>query len=464
MTTTLRQLNHYNPLADSRIFGLVVLLALPALLFGPLMSPWAPPAASLGLLIVVGLHRLATGRLLGQTPLDGPLLLLLLLLPVGLAVTAEPSITLPRTYAVIANVAIFLAVAAQRESPWLHHSGWVLLWGGLVLGVALVLGTNFGSNKLPFIDREIYTLLPGGWRPFWNPAGFNSNLSGGLLALFWTPAVILIWLGNSWQQRDFAKLVVVVLTVLLLLTQSRGALLGIGLALLVITLLHDRRWAIAWGLVLVGLLGLVYQSGAGPLLESILGRSDLFGDGSLQGRQQLWQQAILIIRDFPLTGVGLGMFEPTVRQLYAPEALTNTAQAFKHAHNLYLQAGAEMGLPGLGGHLAIYLPLLYLLWRRASDRRVGYERTLALGLLGSLIVFLTHGFFEVITYAPRAAVVVWALFGLMVAVTTRPVSAEKMERGNAPIRLRTDRDTQTPSRARNTSLPEEPQDFSLHPE
>jgi putative inorganic carbon (HCO3(-)) transporter len=99
---------------------------------------------------------------------------------------------------------------------------------------------------------------------------------------------------------------------------------------------------------------------------------------------------------------------------------------FKHAHNVYLQVGAEMGLPGLVGHLALYLILLYLLARRALDRRAGYRQALALALLGSLTVFLTHGFFEVITYATRAAVVVWALFGLMVAVTTSSAGQDEM--------------------------------------
>jgi putative inorganic carbon (hco3(-)) transporter len=99
---------------------------------------------------------------------------------------------------------------------------------------------------------------------------------------------------------------------------------------------------------------------------------------------------------------------------------------FKHAHNIYLQAAAEMGLPGLMAHLSLYLILFYLLLQRALDRRAGYQRVLALGLLGSLITFLTHGFFEVITFAPRAAIIVWGLFGLMVAVSTSPSSQDEI--------------------------------------
>jgi O-antigen ligase len=91
---------------------------------------------------------------------------------------------------------------------------------------------------------------------------------------------------------------------------------------------------------------------------------------------------------------------------------------FKHVHNIYLQVGAELGLPGLIAHLSLYLLLGYLLVRRALAYQPDTYQALALGLLGTLLIFLTHGFFEVITYAPRAAIIVWGLFGLMVAVAT----------------------------------------------
>jgi putative inorganic carbon (HCO3(-)) transporter len=423
-----------------------VLALLPALLFSSFVPGWAPAVALVGLLVLFGLREAALrhslrsgvsqgGHVVGHTPADWALLLLLLSLPVGLLVSGDLAVSLPRAYAFVANLAIFWAVAAQRDTPWLRHSGWLLLLAGLILGGVFLLGTRFGSAKLPFINREIYGVLPGGLRPFWNPEGFNANLSGGLLALFWAPAVVLAWRGDTWQQRDAAKLVAIALSLLLLLTQSRGALLGCGMALLVITLARPgytgragaQRWGwlLFWLVVLLVIAILAYQLGPGTLLETMLGRSDVFGDRSLQARQELWQRSIDLIRDYPLTGVGLGMVEAAIDARYTGGLVGPDGQ-FKHAHNVYLQVGAEMGLPGLVGHLALYLILLYLLARRALDRRAGYRQALALALLGSLTVFLTHGFFEVITYATRAAVVVWALFGLMVAVTTSSAGQDEM--------------------------------------
>jgi O-antigen ligase len=420
------RLNEYNPLGLAWFFILAVLVLLPGLLFSSFVPGWTPAVALVGLLVLFGLRGLATGRVIGHTPADGPLLVLALSLPLGLWASSDPATSLPRVYAFAANLAIFWAVAAQRDAAWLRQGGWLLLLGGLGLGAVFLLGTRFGAGKLPFIDREIYTLLPGGLRPFWNPAGFNSNLSGGLLALFWPPALVLAWRGESWAQRDAAKLVAVALSALLLLTQSRGALLGCLVALVVITLLRSRLWLPVWLIVVLAVAMLAYQLGPGAMLEAVLGRSDVFGDSSLQGRQELWAQSARLMGEHPLTGVGLGMVEPAIKASYASDLVKPTSN-FYHAHNIYLQAGAEMGLPGLLAHLALYGILLYLLARRALDREAGAMQVLALALLGSLVVFLTHGFFEVITYATRAAVVVWGLFGLMVAVATSSAGRPETE-------------------------------------
>jgi O-antigen ligase len=407
--------NTSNPLSAAWLFGLAVLLLLPALLFSSFVPEWMPPVALVGLGVIFLLRTIATGRLTGQMSIDWPLLVLLLLLPLNLWISSDPAITLPRIYAFVANLALFWAVAAQRDMPWLHWSGWLLLGTGLVLSGVLLLGTSYIGSKLPFVDQDIYQTLPQTWRPFWNPAGFNPNLSGGLLVLFWPPAVLLLWYGKSWQQRDVAKLVAVVLGIALILTQSRGALLGAGVAFLVISVLLSRYWLWFWLAVLFLIGWGIYYAGSEIIVDPLTGSADIFKNSSLQSRQVLREQAFDLMLAAPLTGVGLGL---------PGQVLNLDPVDVKHIHNLYLQTGTELGLPGLLANLVLYITLCYLLLQRARDHEAGYYRTLALGLLGTLIVFLTHGFFEVITYAPRAAIIVWGLFGLMIAVATRPVEQE----------------------------------------
>lgn len=398
-------------------------VAAPFLLFSAFVPAWAPSAA-LALLAVVGLLRcLATGRILGHTPADWPLLLILLTLPVGLWASADRDATLPRVYAFIANLALFWAMAALSRSTLLRWSGWGLLAVALALTAAFLLGTRFGAAKLPFINRDIYSLLPGGFQPFWNVAGFNANLAGGVLALFAPPAIILALAGENWLQRLFAFITAVILVGMLVLTQSRGALSAVALAIPLVTIAYDRRWLWGWLAVLIAGGVYLFARSKGVSLEAFFGQDSVLGVSSLQGRIELWSRALYMIQDFSFTGVGLGMFQRVVQLLY-PTFMIGPDVAFDHAHNIYLQTAAEMGIPGLIGHLALYGILLALLIRRSRGRGRDRYRVLAVGLLGSLLVYLAHGLTDAVSYYLRTAFIIWSLFGLMVAVSIREDRAD----------------------------------------
>ena len=64
------------------------------------------------------------------------------------------------------------------------------------------------------------------------------------------------------------------------------------------------------------------------------------------GRREIWAATRLMIRDFPLTGVGVGAYGGVI-PVYQPPHLF----AFNHAHSEYLQVVAEGGLV-LGGIVA----------------------------------------------------------------------------------------------------------------
>lgn len=391
-------------------------LAAPFLLFSSFAPAWAPLAA-LALLAVVGLLRcLAVGRLLGHTPADWPLLLILVTLPVGLWASADRWTTLLRVYAFVANLALFWAMAAQSKSALLRWSGWGLLVAGLALTAVFLVGTRFGAHKLPFINRDLYALLPGGFKPFWNEAGFNANLAGGVLALFTPPAIMLALAGENWLQRLFAFITAVILVGMLFLAQSRGALSAVALAVPLMTIAYDRRWLWGWLAVLIASAAYLFTRGSGVSLEGFFGQDSVLGVSSLQGRVELWSRALYMIQDFSFTGVGLGMFQRIVQLLY-PTFMIGPDVAFDHAHNIYLQTAAEMGIPGLIGHLALYGILGVLLLRRSRGRGRAWHRVLAVGLLGSLLVYLVHGLTDAVSYYLRTAFIIWSLFGLMVAVS-----------------------------------------------
>src|SRR5262249_45371462 len=90
---------------------------------------------------------------------------------------------------------------------------------------------------------------------------------------------------------------------------------------------------------------------------------------SLQARVEIWSRALLMLQDFPFTGIGLNTF-PVVLQALYPPFLTGPDETIPHAHNLFLQTGVDLGIPGLLAFLWI-LGLVWRCWLRAwrTDER-----------------------------------------------------------------------------------------------
>jgi putative inorganic carbon (HCO3(-)) transporter len=296
----------------------------------------------------------------------------------------------------------------------LRWAGWLVLLAGLALTIAVVPGVHFyPGQKLPFIDRSIYEFLPSGLKLPGDENGFNPNMAGGLLAIFLPPALALSLRAQNWGQRILAAFTFLTLFVAVLLTQSRGATLGVLVAIAVVTGLMYRslRW-LWWA---AGVLMLGFLAVRGDVVVGFLSDAEATGGvHSLAQRAELWSRAIYAGQDFAFTGIGLGSFPAVIALLYPAFQVIITADV-PHAHNVYLQALAEMGYPGLILYLAFFITLFFVLLRRVR-LAVGWRRSLAVGLLGSLVVFLVHGLVDVPTYSPISAIVFWGMFGLMMAV------------------------------------------------
>jgi len=177
--------------------------------------------------------------------------------------------------------------------------------------------------------------------------------------------------------------------------------MGFGAALLVMVALVPRRGR--WGVFLVALAfaaaGVAFATGRLP--ASIVSRltgflayvtfEDVRGVGvtdatfAVMERMAHWQAALGMWRDNFWLGVGLGCYEPA----YPAFRLINWILPLGHAHNAYLNMAAETGLLGL---------VTYVLWGgglllnsvKAVRSSVGWQRGLALGLLGAWVHFAAH--------------------------------------------------------------------------
>src|SRR5438477_7439531 len=107
-------------------------------------------------------------------------------------------------------------------------------------------------------------------------------------------------------------------------------------------------------------------------------QSDSVGDFAV--RVEIWSRALQVIHDFPLTGIGMGAFRTAVPALY-PYVISDPEKVH-HAHNLYLQIGADLGLPGLAAFGALIIFLLINSTRLLGTLKNSQLSWLNLGCLG----------------------------------------------------------------------------------
>jgi putative inorganic carbon (HCO3(-)) transporter len=413
---------------------LVLVAVAPALLF-------PSPASSLALLALPLLWVAAwarTGHFIARTPLDWPILLLLSMTLVSVAVSVDLVYSLPKITGVLWGASVYYACARRIQTPGQARLA-ALLYGLLGAGLATIglVGINW-LDKWPGL-RGITEQLPGLIRGLPGAEeGFHPNTVAGSLVLI-VPVVALDVL-RRWRDRrarrggadpanqrvriwllvEAAALGLMAAT--LVLTQSRGAWLGLLAAgVLAVVVWAARRWRWGWA-ALLGLAAAAALSLAvipDQALESAGHTAGLLTDSSLSSREEVWSRAIDAIEDFPLTGLGYNGFRRVLPVLY-PTLLNPYDAEVAHAHNHWLQAALDVGLPGLIAYLALWLAAGAALARAGRLTQDPELRLLATGLG---VGFLAHNLFsltDTIALGSKAGIFVW--LGLALAVGASQVA------------------------------------------
>lgn len=192
---------------------------------------------------------------------------------------------------------------------------------------------------------------------------------------------------NSVRRRWYIGAAILMVTALML-SFSRGALLlGMPAAVAALVLFRGGRGAAK---VLGGLAVAVFLSiialGSNPRIEELTNLST----GPTFFRINLWRSTINMIRDHPVTGVGLDNFLYAYRSGYISPAAWQEPN-LSHAHNWVLDYAARIGLPGLA--VAVWLLVVFFRMALQAHGRISDPdmRSLLAGFVASMVNFLAHG-------------------------------------------------------------------------
>lgn len=171
----------------------------------------------------------------------------------------------------------------------------------------------------------------------------------------------------------------------MLLTLTRGAWIGAGVALAVVVARVRRRWLVFVPLLAAAALFLA----PAPYRQRALLTFDptYFSNAD---RVQMWKAGLAMWREHPWTGVGLGDLKPIYREF----ASADVPRTYGHLHNDWVHLLATTGILGTAAFAWLMVGFGRIVWR--SDARAGDPelRALALGAWGSFWGFQTMGLFE----------------------------------------------------------------------
>ena len=285
----------------------LLLIVVPILVIAPspLLPSWLVALALLAIPVPFLTRRIAYGRFSISTPVDVPLLLLLAMHAVALAVTVDMGLTMLVIKRTALAVAIFFFLVNNiRNQENVTGAAIILVGMGLLMAAVGLLGTNWSTGKLAFL-QEIYRRLPHFVSAALNAAGFNANIVGGGLAMI-VPVAFGLAAGHHGWVRVLALIASAFLLSVVVLSQSRGALLGLAIALGIMTVAANRRLLLLVPLAVAGIMLILWRFGP-QTFTALLLPMDAAG-GTLASRLELWNRATYMIQDFPFTGIGAGTF------------------------------------------------------------------------------------------------------------------------------------------------------------
>ncbi len=359
------------------------------------------------LIVFVLLHSIQTGRLkqnivLPSKPIQIGLLILAIFafFSITLAYTPRHALTELNMFAALGFLSLLIANQYQQNKIRIIKYLTYTLWIGILL---YMLSFYTGYITATAVKNPLKWPFP--FTGFTNIRSFNQyQLWGiGLLLL----PVICFELKKS--TRIIMHIALIAWWVLLFYSASRGVLIAWLIAICITILVYQK---LAWPFLKLQLAYVVAGFMSYQLLFKVIPKthgSQLVTSTVVRettnDRLDLWNQAILMIKTYPIFGVG--------PMHYAWFNKTNG-----HPHNSILQLAAEWGLPATAIILAISIYAFYCWFKKFSPNQLKIKSTLdknlAVILFFTMITNAAYSMVDGVIVMPISQVLMFTMIGLMI--------------------------------------------------
>jgi putative inorganic carbon (hco3(-)) transporter len=264
----------------------------------------------------------------------------------------------------------------------------------------------------------------------------NPNLLASYLfsAVALSLGAIIIW--QNWLPKILALTMLIVNTACLYFTGSRGGWMGMIVLFTIFfsffyywykDKLHPF-WRVSLIPLVVGGFSILFigailrvESLQARLLSMFVGRED----SSNNFRINVWESVMEMIKDYPITGIGVG--HDAFNQVY-PLYMQPRFTALS-AYSIYLETLVEMGIIGFTSFIWLLIVtftqgIIQIKKLKESETLQGFWLIGAIAACGGI---LTHGFADTVWYRPQVNTLWWMMIALIASQYPIPSSTSSAE-------------------------------------
>jgi O-antigen ligase len=368
----------------------------------------------LGLLAIFFAERGIRGHLIStRNGLEFPIVLFIISAGIATVISYNQSAALLQFARILGAAALFF-VLADSQSPIPELLGLGYLLAAAFLAIYWPLKNDFTAfpGKLEIIT-SIGVWLNSRLPPLPGP-DIHPNVAAGALLVG-----IPIGTALSWQSLKAKRMILSVVfaffTIIVLfglvMTSSRGAIIGLGAATIATGLEIFQRKVFSdkyaktlfWSAILVLLISGLGATLIGNKLGQLVGQIP-DPSGSMRSRLDLWQDSLALVRDYIFTGSGL----QTYWMVYSIYGILIHTPFIAHSHNSFLQVWIEQGLLGVLAVVWGAAVLVTWVWKAIDQNNVP---PLGWAGLAALFAASVHGIVDVVFYVERTLPIIGLLLG-----------------------------------------------------
>lgn len=328
-------------------------------------------------------------------------------------------------------ILIFSAILSQNKHSTSYEISKILNFGIVIYMIGSYIKNTKEIKKIIYSIITIsfllalYALLKGIFKDNLVARLYGNFPNPNLLAGFLVAPLILIINILIYNKNKSGKIFFVVSGIVILitfiLTGSRGAFLSFFAGLIASILIylfkeHMSVNRIGLGVSLLVIFLIVFLVLSNPMKERIISADKI--DKLAYKRIEIWKSTLMMIKDNPIVGSGLGTYEDVYNKYVFPVegSVARFGRYASFAHNEYLQIASELGIFALLTFLWFIFSILKL---QPSTIPSADKNGISIGVYCGIVSVLTHSIVDFNLHLISIFLLLAVLIGLHLSLSKK---------------------------------------------